>query len=149
MSKQRSILCLNCNNTVRKIPLAIMLYKATDSEGSQHLATLSQRKDVEATLAKDGITLSKWTRITAKEIVRQGFCKCCIDNFAKEAQKVIDGGIYYHCSECGSKGILEKSDYTMAIRKDAGEQYSTANEQGQYQPLQGEFDSCSKHTIKL
>lgn len=149
MSKQRSILCLNCNNTTSQIPLARMIYKATDSVGNQHMATLDQREAVKLALAEEGISLGEWKRITAKEVVRQGLCKSCTDSFHTEATKVIEGGIYYSCSECGTKGILDKSDYTMAIRENAGEQYVTKNEQGQYQPLLGEFDSCSKHKVTI
>lgn len=149
MSKQRSILCLNCSNVTAKIPLAQMVYKTTDSNGNEHMATLSQRHQVKDTLAEDGIEIGEWKRITAKEVIRQGICNSCKEAYYEDAMKVIDGGIYYHCTECDSKGVLEKSKYTMAIRENAGEQYSTKNEQGQYQPLLGEFDCCPKHKITI
>lgn len=150
MSKTRQILCTQCDNVVAEVDGLIPLLKATDSVGKEHIAYRANTNELEKMLAEYGVAiLVPWKKVPDDEVVRTGLCTNCHSAMAKAEAKVLAGGVFFECHECGKQGILEESKITHIIRTLATESgqgdFLSQDEKGNFKILVAMFEHCSDH----
>lgn len=148
--QKKTILCDTCGSPYKTSNIPERLYVATDTQGVEHVSPLSKKRVLSKKLTEAGTAIvGSWEPLPKDTPITQGTCEVCVKLLSNRAEKVLKGGMFYKCDECGQSGVFTKSPFTEEFRATLGKEYTEPNEQGDYLPAFGSFGCCADHTVSI
>lgn len=141
------IYCETCDTVVGEYPKDTRLYRAVDSGGNEHIVPKGYKAEVMTKIAAQGLLIDgEWERLPNSYKLRNGHCGGCEKTMHYNALMVMQGGMFYECTQCNQKGAVPPSPLTLDLRKQHG--YEMPDDKGVYPVFYGVFHKCSDHIIK-
>lgn len=153
----RELRCPSCSVVTATIDANIKMYKATDSNGQEHIVPVGHRNNLEHSLSQQGIKLkSGWELLSPTQPIFPTLCEACNEVLEQNAQIVQDGGVFFKCDQCLDEGrqafgVIPKGKLALGIRHSLNTEGSIPldepNQIKAYPPCAIAFTECSEHTL--
>ena len=129
--------CIRCGGEGQDIILGVLMTNV-DNDGDTHYCPRGKTGRHVKDLPRGKYFMGRWTEVTDTNLrIPSGLCKDCDAEVKAHAKVITDGGVFFHCTECGRQGVIRPGVFADEVRR--------VNKAATPKPCGVEFDNCKEH----